>query len=65
MKKTDIVIIGAGAAGLTAAVEAERLGAEVVVLEKMPKIGGNSLRATGGINAANTSIQKNSRFVTV
>lgn len=58
VKKTDIVIIGAGAAGLTAAVEAERLGAEVVVLEKMPKIGGNSLRATGGINAANTSIQK-------
>ncbi|MBU5482895.1 flavocytochrome c [Clostridium sp. MSJ-11] len=57
-EKTDIVIIGAGGAGLAAAVEAKNEGANVVVLEKMPIVGGNTLRATGGINASGTKFQK-------
>lgn len=39
----DIVIIGAGGAGLTAAIEAKAAGADVIVLEKMPLAGGNTL----------------------
>ena len=54
---TDIAVIGAGGAGLSAAVEAANLGAHVVVLEKMPMLGGNTKFATGGLNAAETSVQ--------
>lgn len=54
----DMVVIGAGGAGLTAAVEAASKGVNVIVLEKQHIIGGNTLYSTGGINAAETSIQK-------
>ena len=55
----DIVIIGAGGAGLSAAVQAKQDGVEkVVLLEKMPMVGGNTNRATGGLNAAETEQQK-------
>ena len=54
----DIVIVGAGGAGLTAAVRATEEGASVIVLEKMPIVGGNSLKATGGMNAAGTKFQE-------
>lgn len=58
-ESADIVIIGAGGAGLSAAVQAKQDGAEnVVVLEKMPMVGGNTNRATGGLNAAETEQQK-------
>lgn len=53
----DAVIVGAGGAGLTAAVKASQAGARVLVLEKMPIAGGNSLKATGGMNAAGTQFQ--------
>lgn len=39
----DIVIIGAGGAGLAAAIEAKEAGADVIVIEKMPIAGGNTL----------------------
>ncbi|XOS91488.1 flavocytochrome c [Brevibacillus laterosporus] len=57
-ENTDIVVIGAGGAGLSAAVEATNAGAKVIVLEKMPMVGGNTTRATGGLNAAGTEAQK-------
>ncbi|MFI3256666.1 MAG: flavocytochrome c [Spirochaetales bacterium] len=53
----DIVVIGAGGAGLISAIEATLLGKSVVVVEKMAFAGGNSIKATGGMNAAETSIQ--------
>lgn len=53
----DVVIVGAGGAGLTAAIQASQDGASVIVLEKMPMVGGNSLKATGGMNAAGTRFQ--------
>lgn len=56
--ETDIVIIGAGGAGLTAAIEAAEAGADVIVLEQMPVIGGNTNKATGGMNASETSVQE-------
>ena len=54
----DIVIIGAGGAGLTAATEAAHQNAKVIVLEKMGIVGGNTNYSTGGINAAYTKEQE-------
>lgn len=56
--KCDVVVIGAGGAGLSAAVEAAQSGASVIVLEKEGIMGGNTQYSTGGINAAETSAQK-------
>lgn len=56
-QQADIVVIGAGGAGMAAAVTAHDLGAKVIVLEKMAFVGGNTLRATGGLNAAETPQQ--------
>ncbi|WP_251545587.1 flavocytochrome c [Limosilactobacillus caecicola] len=59
MAKTnyDVIIIGAGGAGLTAAVQARELGLTVAILEKNPKVGGNTSRASSGMNAAETNVQ--------
>ena len=55
----DIVIVGAGGAGLSAAVAAAESGAgSIIVLEKQGIVGGNTNYSTGGINAAETDIQK-------
>ena len=56
--KTDIVIIGAGGAGMTAAINAKQAGKDVILLEKMPYAGGNTTKATGGMNAAETHYQE-------
>lgn len=48
----DVVVIGSGLAGLSAAVAAEELGRSVIVLEKAHRIGGNSAKASSGINIA-------------
>ncbi|MNW44728.1 Fumarate reductase flavoprotein subunit precursor [compost metagenome] len=56
--EADVVVIGGGGAGLTAAIEAHDAGAKVIVIEKMPFVGGNTVRSKGGLNAAETSVQK-------
>ena len=56
-ESADVVVIGAGGAGLSAAIVAADAGARVIVLEKMPIIGGNTQLAAGGMNAAGTRIQ--------
>ena len=53
----DVVVVGAGGAGLTASVLATQQGQNVILLEKMPFVGGNSLRAEGGMNAADTKVE--------
>lgn len=53
----DIVIIGAGGAGLSAAIEAKMAGADVIVLEKMPMAGGNTLISGAEYAAPNNWIQ--------
>ena len=53
----DVVIVGAGGAGMTAAVAAARAGKKVIILEKTAMTGGNSVRSTGGMNAAKTDWQ--------
>jgi len=54
----DVVVIGSGFAGLAAAIEAKNAGANVVVLEKMPVHGGNSIINGGDFCAAGTKMQK-------
>lgn len=55
---TDIVIIGAGSAGLSAAVEAVDLGADVIVVEKQAVLGSSTTRSEGYIQAAGTQFQR-------
>lgn len=54
----DVVVIGGGGAGLTAAIELKGAGANVVLLEKMPFLGGNTLISGGELNAPETWIQE-------
>ncbi len=56
-KSADVIVIGSGFAGLSAAIEASLKGANVIVLEKMRAIGGNSVISDGGIAAPCSSEQ--------
>ena len=58
----DDVVIGAGGAGMTAAMTAADAGQKVVILESQAMVGGNSARATGGMNAAKTVYQDENEF---
>ena len=58
----DVVIVGAGGAGMVAAVTAADAGKKVVILESQPAVGGNSVKATGGMNAAKTEFQDKNTF---
>ncbi|WP_125762117.1 flavocytochrome c [Companilactobacillus hulinensis] len=59
----DLIIIGSGGAGLTSAIQAHELGLSPVILEKMPSIGGNTTRASSGMNASETSVQLDHKIV--
>ncbi len=59
---TDIVIVGAGGAGMVAAITAADSGKKVILIEKQSMAGGNSVRATGGMNATKTPEQDNNKF---
>ena len=54
----DVIIIGGGGAGLAAAVSAHQNGASVIVLEKMSRLGGNTILAGGAFNAVDPVRQK-------
>jgi len=54
----DIVIVGAGGAGMSAALEAKAKGLNPVILEKMPVAGGNTSKSSSGMNASQTKFQK-------
>ena len=58
----DVVVIGAGGAGMTAAMTAADAGQKVVIVESQAMVGGNSARATGGMNAAKTVYQDENEF---
>lgn len=54
----DIVIVGAGGAGMAAALSAKDAGKNPVILEKLPVAGGNTVKSSGGMNASETKFQK-------
>lgn len=54
----DVVVVGAGIAGLSAAVAASEEGSKVVLIEKMASVGGASIVCGGEILAAGTEMQK-------
>ncbi|MEC0172509.1 flavocytochrome c [Paenibacillus graminis] len=56
--KYDIIIVGAGGAGMSAALEAKAKGLNPVILEKMPVAGGNTSKSSSGMNASQTKFQK-------
>ncbi len=58
MSDYDVIVIGAGAAGLSAAVTAAEGGASVLLLEADTRCGGSSRLSGGHIYAAGTSLQR-------
>lgn len=56
-EKCDLVVVGSGTAGLCAAVRAAELGASVILLEKLPALGGTSA-LTEGIGGLNSYMNK-------
>ncbi|WP_129045622.1 flavocytochrome c [Companilactobacillus metriopterae] len=59
----DLIIIGSGGAGLVTAVQAYELGLSPVILEKMERIGGNTGRASTGMNAAESLVQVKNKII--
>ncbi len=57
-ESADVVVVGGGAAGLTAAIEASSQGLDVILLEKMPFVGGSTVISGGATIAAGSSIQE-------
>ncbi|QOX65740.1 flavocytochrome c [Anoxybacterium hadale] len=53
----DVVVVGGGGAGLSAAATALQNGSSVIVLEKYPAVGGNTIRSGGPVNAADPQWQ--------
>jgi flavocytochrome c len=58
LEQQQLVIVGAGACGLIAALAAAQHGVRVLLLEKADKLTGNTTRSTGLIPAANTRFQR-------
>ena len=57
-KETDVLILGAGGAGMCAGYEATQAGAKALILEKAESFGGTSIRSGGIIQASGTAAQK-------
>ncbi len=55
---TDVVVVGAGTAGLPAAIEAAAQGLRVTVIDKADRIGGTLWRSWGQLSAGGTSLQR-------
>lgn len=55
--EADVIVVGGGGSGMAAAIEAKRLGRDVILLEKNPKIGGSTIRSIGSISASATPHQ--------
>ena len=61
-ENTDVVIIGSGGAGLSAAIQFAKRGARVVVLEKLGFVGGTTSYSSGGVWTTNASFNKATGF---
>lgn len=54
----DVLVVGAGACGLAAAITAHDAGVDVAIIEKLDRPGGNSALSTGSVPAAGTRFQR-------
>ncbi|MDF2840183.1 MAG: hypothetical protein K0Q99_955 [Clostridia bacterium] len=55
---TDVLVIGGGGAGLVASITAAENGAKVILVEKMPAVGGNTIISATGITASDTKLHE-------
>lgn len=55
---TDVVVVGSGGAGLISAIKSKQAGANVVIIEKLPLIGGNTLISGAEYSAPNNWLQE-------
>ena len=58
MPDVDVLVVGAGACGLAAAIAAHDLGVGVAIIEKLDRPGGNSSLSTGSVPGAGTRFQR-------
>ncbi|HEY8362234.1 MAG TPA: FMN-binding protein, partial [Tissierellaceae bacterium] len=56
--ETDVVVVGAGAAGISAALKADELGSKVILLEKTGQIGGEIVVSGGNQVVMGSELQK-------
>ncbi|AKL94322.1 fumarate reductase flavoprotein subunit [Clostridium aceticum] len=56
--ETDVLVIGGGGAGLVSAITAAENGAKVVLVEKMPMVGGNTMISATGFTASDTALHE-------
>lgn len=57
--RTEVLVAGSGAAGVSAALEARRAGAAVLLIESLPKLGGSSAMSGGVVYAGGgTALQR-------
>lgn len=54
----DILVIGGGGAGLVSAISAAENGAKVILVEKMPMLGGNTIISATGLTASGTNLHE-------
>lgn len=53
----DIIVVGAGGAGMAAAIQAKDKGANPIIFEKMPAVRGNTIKSSAGMNASESKFQ--------
>ena len=55
--RTDVIVVGSGAVGVAAGIEAKEAGARVIILEREPTLGGAAVISGGGCCIVGTSLQ--------
>lgn len=55
---TDVLVIGGGGAGMVSGITAAENGSKVIIVEKMPMLGGNTIISATGITASDTDLHE-------
>ena len=57
-RQTDVLIVGSGAVGVAAGLEAHEAGAQVIIVEKEAQLGGAAAISGGGCSCVGTRLQR-------